>query len=85
MARTDARATDGLDEAIARCQAFARIGADITFLEAPLSEAEMRRYCTEVPGYKMVNLIESGKTPLLPLQMCIRDRSGTACATPRAG
>ncbi|MBK7541074.1 MAG: isocitrate lyase/PEP mutase family protein [Candidatus Competibacteraceae bacterium] len=67
MARTDARATDGLDEAIARCQAFARIGADITFLEAPLSEAEMRRYCTEVPGYKMVNLIESGKTPLLPL------------------
>ncbi len=67
MARTDARATDGLDEAIARCQAFARIGADITFLEAPLSEAEMRHYCTEVPGYKMVNLIESGKTPLLPL------------------
>jgi len=67
MARTDARATDGLDEAIARCRAFAEIGADITFLEAPLSEAEMRRYCAEVPGTKMVNLIESGKTPLLPL------------------
>jgi 2-methylisocitrate lyase-like PEP mutase family enzyme len=67
MARTDARATDGLDEAIARCQAFTRIGADITFLEAPLSEEEMRRYCAEVPGHKMVNLIESGKTPLLPL------------------
>lgn len=67
MARTDARATDGLDEAIARCQAFAQIGADITFLEAPLSEDEMRRYCAEVPGLKMVNLIESGKTPLLPL------------------
>ena len=67
MARTDARATDGLDEAIARCQAFAKIGADITFLEAPLSEAEMRRYCDEVPGHKMVNLIEFGKTPLLPL------------------
>ncbi|MER2583951.1 MAG: isocitrate lyase/PEP mutase family protein [Candidatus Competibacter sp.] len=67
MARTDARATDGLDEAIARCQAFADIGADITFLEAPLSEEEMRRYCNEVPGPKMVNLIEFGKTPLLPL------------------
>jgi len=67
MARTDARATDGLDEAIARCRAFAEIGADITFLEAPLSEAEMRRYCDETPGRKMVNLIESGKTPLLPL------------------
>ncbi len=67
MARTDARATDGLDEAIARCRAFAEIGADITFLEAPLSEAEMRRYCNEVPGPKMVNLIEFGKTPLLSL------------------
>ncbi|HUM90418.1 MAG TPA: isocitrate lyase/PEP mutase family protein [Candidatus Competibacter sp.] len=67
MARTDARATDGLDEAIARCQAFADIGADITFLEAPLSEEEMRRYCNEVLGPKMVNLIEFGKTPLLPL------------------
>ncbi|HRD48965.1 MAG: isocitrate lyase/PEP mutase family protein [Candidatus Competibacter sp.] len=66
MARTDARATDGLDEAIARCQAFAGIGADITFLEAPLNEAEMRRYCSEVPGPKMANLIEFGKTPLLP-------------------
>lgn len=66
MARTDARATDGLDEAIARCQAFAGIGADITFLEAPLNEAEMRRYCNEVPGPKMANLIEFGKTPLLP-------------------
>lgn len=67
MARTDARATDGLDEAIARCRAFAEIGADITFLEAPLSEDEMRRYCEAVPGHKMVNLIEFGKTPLLPL------------------
>lgn len=67
MARTDARATEGLEEAIARCQAFAQIGADITFLEAPLTAMEMRRYCAEVPGPKMVNLIEFGKTPLLPL------------------
>ena len=66
MARTDARATDGLEEAIARCQAFVGIGADITFLEAPLNEAEMRHYCSEVPGSKMANLIEFGKTPLLP-------------------
>lgn len=66
MARTDARATDDLDEAIERCRAFAGIGADITFLEAPESEAEMRRYCSEVPGPKMANLIEFGKTPVLP-------------------
>jgi len=66
MARTDARAILGLDEAIARCQAFRALGADITFLEAPVSEEEMRRYCVEVDGPKMANLIEGGKTPLLP-------------------
>jgi 2-methylisocitrate lyase-like PEP mutase family enzyme len=65
MARTDARACVSLEEAIARCQAFREIGADITFLEAPVSEDEMRRYCAEVPGPKMANLIEGGKTPLL--------------------
>jgi len=68
MARTDARATDGLDEAIARCQQFREIGADISFLEAPESVAEMRRYCAEVEGPKMANLIEHGKTPVLPVQ-----------------
>lgn len=66
MARTDARATHGIDEAIARCQAFIELGADITFLEAPESIDEMQRYCLEVSGHKMVNLIEHGKTPILP-------------------
>jgi 2-methylisocitrate lyase-like PEP mutase family enzyme len=66
MARTDARACVSLDEAIARCRAFREIGADITFLEAPLGENEMQRYCAEVDGPKMANLIEGGKTPLLP-------------------
>jgi 2-methylisocitrate lyase-like PEP mutase family enzyme len=65
MARTDARACVSLDDAIDRCRAFREIGADITFLEAPVSDDEMRRYCTEVPGPKMANLIEGGKTPLL--------------------
>jgi 2-methylisocitrate lyase-like PEP mutase family enzyme len=66
MARTDARATLGLDEAIDRCKAFRALGADITFLEAPESEQEMQRYCDEVSGTKMANLIENGKTPILP-------------------
>src|SRR5678816_3612032 len=65
MARIDAR-IDSLDEAIARCRLFREIGADITFLEAPTSEAEMRRYCADVDGPKMANLIEGGKTPLIP-------------------
>jgi 2-methylisocitrate lyase-like PEP mutase family enzyme len=64
MARTDAR-IEGLDEAIARCRLFREIGADITFLEAPGNEAEMRRYCTGVDGPKMANMIEGGRTPLL--------------------
>jgi 2-methylisocitrate lyase-like PEP mutase family enzyme len=65
MARTDAR-IESLDEAIARCRLFREAGADITFLEAPTSDEEMRRYCAEVDGPKMANLIEGGKTPLLP-------------------
>lgn len=67
MARTDARAGHGLDEAIARCCDFIDLGADLTFLEAPQSEEEMRIYCQKVPGPKMANLVEHGRTPLLPL------------------
>ncbi|MEC8622113.1 MAG: isocitrate lyase/PEP mutase family protein, partial [Pseudomonadota bacterium] len=69
MARTDARATDGFDEAMWRMQAFAEAGADILFLEAPQSEAEMEAFCKRVPGPKMANLVEQGDTPLLSLEM----------------
>jgi 2-methylisocitrate lyase-like PEP mutase family enzyme len=65
MARTDARATLGLEEAVERCKAFVDVGADITFLEAPRTEDEMHAYCQNVSGYKMANLIENGKTPLV--------------------
>ncbi len=65
MARTDARATHGLTEAIARARLFHEIGADINFVEAPESVEEMQTYCRSVPGYKFANLIEHGKTPLL--------------------
>lgn len=65
MARTDAAASDGFDEALWRAEAFTKAGADLTFLEAPESEAEMRRYCAEVPGHKVANMVEDGKTPWL--------------------
>ncbi|NQU61532.1 MAG: isocitrate lyase/PEP mutase family protein [Rhodospirillales bacterium] len=68
MARTDANATDGLEEAILRAKTFADIGADITFLEAPRNEDEMREYCSSVRGYKMANMVEQGSTPVLPPQ-----------------
>jgi 2-methylisocitrate lyase-like PEP mutase family enzyme len=66
MARTDARAIDGLEAAIARMKAFGEIGADILFLEAPRSVEEMVHFCRSVQGPKMANLIEHGLTPLLP-------------------
>lgn len=68
MARTDARGPLGLDEAVERAQRFAAMGADITFLEAPENEEEMVVYCDGVPGPKMANMIEHGKTPILPPQ-----------------
>ena len=65
MARTDANATDGFDEALRRVKTFAEMGADITFLEAPRTEDEMRAYCDGVTGPKMANMVEQGDTPLL--------------------
>lgn len=70
MARTDARATDGMNEALYRCQAFADLGADIIFLEAPQNIEEMTMFCSQVPGVKMANMIQNGVTPLLsPAQL----------------
>jgi len=66
MARTDARATLGLEEALWRMRAFADLGADILFLEAPQDESEMHRFCAEIPGPKMANMLEDGDTPILP-------------------
>ena len=60
LARTDARATHSLEEAIERCKLFREIGADWTFLEAPQSEAEMEQYCREVDGPKMANMVSKG-------------------------
>lgn len=68
MARTDARATHGLDEALNRVRAFKELGADIIFLEAPESEDEMKAFCDAVPGPKMANMVEQGTTPVLPPQ-----------------
>jgi 2-methylisocitrate lyase-like PEP mutase family enzyme len=67
MARTDARAGHGIDEAIERCKAFTDLGADILFLEAPQSEAEMEKLCRALPDLpKMANIVEDGDTPALP-------------------
>lgn len=65
LARTDARHGHGLDEAIDRAKGFSDLGADMLFVEAPQSEAEMARLTSEAPGIHMANLVEGGATPIL--------------------
>lgn len=65
VARTDARAVEGLDAAIARAQAFVEAGADATFVEAPLDAAEMARIGHEVPVPQIANMVFGGLTPSL--------------------
>jgi methylisocitrate lyase len=65
IARTDARAPLGLEEAIRRVQLYRRAGADVTFMDAPQTVEEMRRAAHEVEGPTMVNMSETGLTPLL--------------------
>ncbi len=67
VARTDARTAHGLDEAIARAQAYAMAGADILFVESPESEAEMIRIGREVNAPLLANMVPKGaRTPELP-------------------
>lgn len=67
MARTDARATRGLEEAIERAKAFRDLGVDVLFIEAPTSVGELERIARALEGTPlMANLVEDGDTPLLP-------------------
>jgi len=71
LARTDARTSYGLDEALRRCEAYAKAGADVLFIESPESEEEMERICRTFDLPLMVNVVEGGKTPVLPKQRYI--------------
>lgn len=64
VARTDARAVEGIDQAIERSQAYKRAGADMIFPEAPQDTDEMREYCEKISGPTMANMVEYGETPL---------------------
>ena len=66
IARTDARAPLGLDEAITRALAFKQAGADVLFIDAPESREEIVRLAAELPSPLLINISESGKTPSLP-------------------
>jgi len=68
LARTDARAVHGFDDAMERCRIFAEEGADILFLEAPESIEEMRAFCAAFDKPAMANMVGGGKTPILPAE-----------------
>jgi 2-methylisocitrate lyase-like PEP mutase family enzyme len=68
LARTDALKSQGMDAALERLRRFREVGCDMTFLEAPRSLEEMTRYCNEISGPKLANMLEQGETPVLPPQ-----------------
>jgi 2-methylisocitrate lyase-like PEP mutase family enzyme len=63
IARTDARAVEGLDRAIERANAFVAAGADMTFVEAPMTAAELGRVGSEIGAPQVANIVFGGKTP----------------------
>lgn len=65
IARTDARAVEGLQPAIDRACAYADAGADVIFLEAPRSLDELRAVSAAVHVPLLANMVEGGQTPLL--------------------
>jgi len=69
IARTDARGVNGFDDAIERARAFAKLGVDAIFFEAPQSEEELAEIPRRLPGVPLlVNVFKGGKTPMLPME-----------------
>jgi carboxyvinyl-carboxyphosphonate phosphorylmutase len=65
IARTDARAVTGLDDAIARANLYREAGADLIFFEAPQSLEEIQRVAREVKAPLLANMVQGGRTPAL--------------------
>jgi len=84
VARTDARAVLGLAEAIERGRRARDLGADAVFVEAPESIAEFEAIARAIPGPKVANMVEGGRTPLLtPAEL--HDLGFDLIVTPLAG
>jgi 2,3-dimethylmalate lyase len=66
IARTDSRTGHGLDEAMRRMEAYAKAGADILFIESPETEAEMETIGKRFDQPLLANMVNGGKTPMLP-------------------
>ena len=72
IARTDSRSSLGLDEAIRRGRAFSKAGADVVFIEAPLSQEEFERIGLEIDAPLLANMVEGGFSPVLPAKTLAR-------------
>ena len=66
IARTDARTSLGIDVAIERALRYQEAGADVVFVESPESEAEMQQIHQHIKGPTLANMVEGGRTPVLP-------------------
>ena len=66
IARTDAIAVAGFDEAMRRARAYHEAGADALFVEAPRTREELAEIGRALPGAKVANMVEGGRTPILP-------------------
>ena len=92
IARTDARSSLGLPEAIRRARAYAQAGADILFVESPESEEEMLEIGRELGDCPLIaNMVEGGRTPVLSAgavrrdRLCARHLSGRGPSQRRGG
>jgi 2,3-dimethylmalate lyase len=69
IARTDARAIEGLDAALERARAYRHAGADALFVEAPEDEREIEAVAAAFPDTPLLfNSVDGGRTPQLPLE-----------------
>jgi len=68
IARTDARTVHGIEEAISRAKAYEEAGADLLFIESPESVAEMKQITASFTVPLLANMVEGGRTPLVPVQ-----------------
>ena len=68
IARTDAIAVTGFDDAIDRARAYVEAGADMLFVEAPQTIGQIEDIAKQAPGPKLINMFYSVKTPLVPTE-----------------
>lgn len=72
VARTDARAPLGIDEAIERARAYRKAGADVIFVEAPRTVEELKKVADEIDAPLVANMIEDGVTPTMPAKELLK-------------